>query len=72
MFRPLYPKQADSIRRSVKGVLQLAKPLLRKEMQDTLRPLKEEQSDKVLPSDKECASVRLDPNTWQTKMSSLI
>ena len=43
-----------------------------KEMHDTLRPLKEEQSDKVLPSDKECASERLDPNTCQTKMSSLI
>ena len=73
--RQLDAEQADTVRRAVNGILQQAEPPepnITKEMRDALKSLKEDESIMVLPADKGRASVVMDTDTYQTKMSTLI
>ena len=68
-------EQADTIRRAVNNILQqgeLPEPSITKEMQDTLKHLKEDEFIMVLSADKGRASVDMDTDTYHIKMSTLI
>ncbi|KAL9979787.1 hypothetical protein ACROYT_G017502 [Oculina patagonica] len=73
--RQLNVERADTVRRTVKNILQQAEPPepnITKEMRDTLKRLKEDESIMVLPEDKGRASVVMDADTYRTKISTLI
>lgn len=72
---PLGTEQADTARRTVNNVPQMAvppKPNITTEMRNTLKSLKQEHSIMILPADKGCASVVLDTETYHSKMPTLI
>ena len=71
--RQLDAEQADTVRRTVNGILQQAEPPgpnITKEMRDALKILKEDESIMVLPADKGRASVVMDTDTYGAKMST--
>ena len=73
--RQLDAEQADTIKTAVNSILQQAEssePNITKEMRDTLKRLKEDDSSMVLPAEKGHVSVVMDTSTYHARISSLI
>ena len=71
-MRTLDSEHADTIRRTVNGILQQAKPPkanITKEMQEALKNLKQDDTIIILPADKGRFSVVLDTDTLSLKRS---